>query len=171
MSLPLKLLVDTNVWIDYFLERWPEAHEAAMGFMAEATAADAVLHTSSATMPDLFFLLCQETKRYLREHGKPVDELFAAAVRESAWSSVRNVMELSMIVPVGQNEALRAMTYRDLHDDFEDDLLLAAAARVDADYVVTSDRALLRHAPVACLDPADMRALLRVRAAAADDAE
>ena len=56
-------------------------------------------------------------------------------------------------------------------DDFEDDLLLAAAARVDADYVVTSDRALLRHAPVACLDPADMRALLRVRAAAADDAE
>ena len=144
MSLPLKLLVDTNVWIDYFLERRPEAHEAAMGFMAEATAADAVLHTSSATMPDLFFLLCQETKRYLREHGKPVDELFAAAVRESAWSSVRNVMELSMIVPVGQNEALRAMTYRDLHDDFEDDLLLAAAARVDADYVVTSDRASTR---------------------------
>ena len=85
--------------------------------------------TAAATMPDLFFLLCQETKRYLREHGKPVDELFAAAVRESAWSSVRNVMELSMIVPVGQNEALRAMTYRDLHDDFEDDLLLAAAAR------------------------------------------
>ena len=75
---------------------------------------------------------------------------------------------LSLIVPVGQNEALRAMTYRDLHDDFEDDLLLAAAARVDADYVVTSDRALLRHAPVACLDPADMRALLRARAAAAD---
>ena len=171
MSLPLKLLVDTNVWIDYFLECRPEAHEAAMGFMAEATAADAVLYTSSATMPDLFFLLCQETKRYLREHGKPVDERFAAAVRESAWSSVRNVMELSMIVPVGQNEALRAMTYRDLHDDFEDDLLLAAAARVDADYVVTSDRALLRHAPVACLDPADMRALLRVRAVAADDAE
>lgn len=119
-------------------------------------------------MPDLFFLLCQETKRYLREHGKPVDERFAAAVRESAWSSVRNVMGLSLIVPVGQNEALRAMTYRDLHDDFEDDLLLAAAARVDADYVVTSDRALLRHAPVACLDPADMRALLRARAAAAD---
>ena len=77
-------------------------------------------------------------------------------------------MGLSLIVPVGQNEALRAMTYRDLHDDFEGDLLLAAAARVDADYVVTSDRALLRHAPVACLDPADMRALLRARAAAAD---
>ena len=56
MSLPLKLLVDTNVWIDYFLERRPEAHEAAMGFVAEATAADAVLYTSSATMPDLFFL-------------------------------------------------------------------------------------------------------------------
>ena len=35
MSLPLKLLVDTNVWIDYFLERRPEAHEAATGFMAE----------------------------------------------------------------------------------------------------------------------------------------
>ena len=87
MSLPLKLLVDTNVWIDYFLERRPEAHEAAMGFVAEATAADAVLYTSSATMPDLFFLLCQETKRYLREHGKPVDERFAAAAASSRSSS------------------------------------------------------------------------------------
>ena len=62
-------------------------------------------------------------------------------------------------------------THLDVYKRQEDDLLLAAAARVDADYVVTSDRALLRHAPVACLDPADMRALLRVRAAAADDAE
>ena len=44
MSLPLKLLVDTNVWIDYFLERRPEAHEEAMGFVAEATAADAAFN-------------------------------------------------------------------------------------------------------------------------------
>ena len=171
MSLPQKLLVDTNVWIDYFLERTPENHEKAMRFVAAATAAGAALYTSSATMPDLFFLLCQETKRCLRARGKVVDEGMAAAVRESAWSSMRSIMELSMVVPVGRNEALRALTYRDLHDDFGDDLILAAAARVDADYLVTSDKALMRHAPVACLCPADMIVLLRARAQASEEAE
>lgn len=169
MSLPQKLLVDTDVWIDYFLERNPEKHEMAMRFVTAATAAGTALYTSSATMPDLFFLLCQETKRCLRERGKVVDEGMAAAVRESAWSSMRSIMELSMVVPVGRNEALRAMTYRELHDDFEDDLILAAAARVDVDFVVTNDTALMRHAPVACLCPADMLAFLRARAQASDD--
>ena len=48
-----------------------------------------------------------------------------------------------------------------LHDDFEDDLAIAAAQRVDADFVVTFDRLLIHHAPVACLEPSDMMVLLK----------
>ena len=39
--------------------------------------------------------------------------------------------------------------------------MLAAAQRIQADYLVTSDKRLARSAPVACLDVPDMLALLQ----------
>ncbi|MEG2477810.1 MAG: hypothetical protein RSA81_06380, partial [Gordonibacter sp.] len=89
-----------------------------------------------------------------------LDKGTVAAIRESAWSCVRSMRELSIVVPVGQSDILQATTYRDLHDDFEDDLVLAAAQRVEATYLVTFDGRLCRRAPVACLDPASLLTLL-----------
>ncbi|WP_148044612.1 hypothetical protein [Eggerthella sinensis] len=48
-----------------------------------------------------------------------------------------------------------------LHDDFEDDLVIAAAQRIDVDFVVTFDRLPIHHAPVACPEPSDMTVLLK----------
>ena len=54
-----------------------------------------------------------------------------------------------------------ACKYRQVHDDFEDDLLIAAAQRAQADYLVTNDERLLKHAPVAALSARDALAALR----------
>ena len=50
-----------------------------------------------------------------------------------------------------------------LHADFEDDLIIAAALRAEADYLVTNNEGLLRHCPVAALDARDMVALLETK--------
>ena len=47
-----------------------------------------------------------------------------------------------------------------IHRDFEDDLILAAMERSGADYLVTNDKRLRTHAPVAAITPADMLTLL-----------
>lgn len=47
-----------------------------------------------------------------------------------------------------------------IHRDFEDDLIIAAVQRADADYLVTSDIELIKHAPVATLSPQDMLAYM-----------
>ncbi|MFR1638350.1 MAG: hypothetical protein ACLSVD_03740 [Eggerthellaceae bacterium] len=39
--------------------------------------------------------------------------------------------------------------------------MVAAAQRADATYLVTNDEALIKHAPVAALAPADALALLK----------
>lgn len=158
---PRKIFVDTNIWIDYYLDRNRHAHEVASSLVAEALARGAVLYTSTAALSDIFFILCQETKRLLRKDGVTIDSGMVAAVRESAWATLRSLMELSILVPVSKSETLRAMTYRPLHDDFEDDLVLAAAVRADVDCVVTADVSLVKHAPLACLTPEDLLALLR----------
>jgi predicted nucleic acid-binding protein len=54
-----------------------------------------------------------------------------------------------------------ARKYRTLHDDFEDNFILAAAERAKVDFLVTSDQSLLRKATVAALSPQDMLAVLK----------
>lgn len=158
---PQKILVDTNVWIDYYLDRNRRAHDIAHDLIIESSRQGMALYTSAAALSDLFFILCQESKRLAREDGLTVTVGMTAAIREAAWATLRNIMELSIVVPIGKSEAYAALTYRPVHDDFEDDLILAAATRADVDYVVTSDASLAKHAPIACLSPADLLALLQ----------
>lgn len=163
---PYKILIDTNVWLDYFLCRDAQTHKATRDLVVAAIMGDAVLYTSPASLADVFFVLGQEAKGFLRDDGETVGKERAAAVRESSWASLRAIMELSLIVPLAQAEALSAFTFRDLHDDFEDDLILAAAARADVDYLVTSDKRLRLHAPRACLSVEDMLTVLLARSGA-----
>ena len=93
------------------------------------------------------------SKRALEaEHGScsPGDYL---AIQDMAAACVRMFMDFALVVPLGHNECLHAMSLRPVHGDFEDDLIVAAAARVNADYLVSSDKRLRHHAPVACLTP------------------
>ena len=63
--------------------------------------------------------------------------------------------ELAIAVPCDYTDVWMAQKQRRLHGDFEDDLVIAAAMRVKADLLVTADKALLLHAPVAAVDLAD----------------
>lgn len=163
---PLKLLLDTNVWLDYFLARTP-GHRAAAELVALAEGSEAVaLYTSALSVEDIAYLLERDMKSGAREAGLVVSEQVAAAARETAWGCVRMVLESSFIVPTGHPEILQAFTLKSVHDDLEDDLLLGSAYRADVDYVVTYDEQLMRRSPVPCVDVAGALELLLARRAA-----
>ncbi|MFQ9179238.1 MAG: type II toxin-antitoxin system VapC family toxin [Eggerthella lenta] len=142
MAEPLKILVDANVWLDYGIAT-SENHESAVRFMVESAVNDVVLYVSSISLKDVFQLIVRRTKKELRNEGTEIDAAWSAAISESAWSFVRSMREAALVVPVGSSEVLHAETWRTAHGDLEDDLVLAAAKRVRADCVVTSDRELL----------------------------
>ena len=50
-----------------------------------------------------------------------------------------------------------ASKQRELHNDFEDDLIIAAAVRAKTDLLVTNDVKLCSHAPVAAMSVEDAR--------------
>jgi predicted nucleic acid-binding protein len=79
----------------------------------------------------------------------------AEAIRDIAWACVDNMSELGTPVGADESDLWLARKYRRLHPDLEDDLVLAAAERAQADYLVTSDEALLRKAMVPALSPED----------------
>lgn len=151
ISLPIKILVDTNVWLDYFLARGAH-HDAVSMFVARACEReDIALCIPSLSLKDLAYQLASFMKLDARRAGKDVTPDIAAAAREVSWGCVRNVLEKALVAPVGRAEVLSAFTYKRIHDDFEDDLVLASLDAAGCQLLMTHDTALKRHMGDLCL--------------------
>lgn len=149
--LPIKILVDTNVWLDYFLARSAH-HKAVSTFIARAFECEnIVLYIPSLSLKDLAYQLASLMKLDARRAGKDITPDIAAAAREISWSCVRSVLEKALVAPISRTEVLGAFTYKRIHDDFEDDLVLAALDAVDANFLMTHDEALRRHMGDFCI--------------------
>lgn len=160
-AVPLKLLLDTNIWLDYFLAR--SSHHRQVSELITKTSENehVALYVASLSLKDISYLLASDMKAGARQAGRAITPEVATAARQTAWACTRHVIDHSLVVPVGYDEVLQAFTLRGVHDDFEDDLVLGAAMRAQVDYVVTHDAALAKHAPVPCLDAKEVLGLIR----------
>ena len=62
--------------------------------------------------------------------------------RAFAWGCIESIRELGTAVGVDTADLWLASKYRSIGSDFEDNVLLAAAKRSNADFIVTWDRVL-----------------------------
>ena len=153
------LLLDTNVWLDYFVPG-RAGKDAAARLIAQCSRDDITLLYASHSIQDVFFLSGLSYKRMMRNDGIEIDETWSRAINGQAWECVRTTREIATAADTGQGDIWLAEKYRDLHGDFEDDLVIAVAQRVKADYLVTSDMQLIAKSPVAALTPEDMLTVL-----------
>lgn len=161
MASPTAILVDTNVWLDYFMGG-RSGHDDALNFINAAIEHDVCLLHASLSAKDLYYLVSSGLKRTCRQqNGGMLTEAAATTARETAWACLESMNNLSASVGCDQSDIWVAEKQRDVHDDFEDDLIIAAAMRSNADLLVTNDEKLLLHCPVAALCPADAVKLLR----------
>ena len=146
------LLVDTNVWLDMeFGERggWPTE------FLIAARLADARMGIAAHSLKDVYYLIQRRIKLDDQRQGGVDPQRSASAARIAAWAVVEHILEVAEVVGSDYMDAHLAMKHRRVHDDYEDDLIIAAAMRMKADLLVTSDQALIKHAPIAALTPQD----------------
>lgn len=157
----LRLLVDTNVWLDRYLVDRTRSAEVST-FLTEAFRCGAVLLYPTTCPCDVFFSICSEFKRSRRrEKGVVSAGGDVRTIRRIAWASIDNMCEITTAVGVDESDLWLACKYRNLTWDLEDSVVLAAPRRAEVDYLVTSDQALIQKASVAVLTPVDMTALLR----------
>ena len=159
-SRQLRILVDTNVWLDYFLPA-RAGHGAAFSFLDEAQRRGVQLLYPASCITDVFYLLLAQLKGAVRHEKGSVSEADTRAVRKLAWGCIECQRELACAVGVDESDLWLACKYRKLTDDLEDNVVLAAAQRAQADFLATGDAALLAKANVAALAPADMLVLLQ----------
>ena len=85
----------------------------------------------------------------------------AQAAGEVAWSCLSVMDEIATAVACDQADVWMARNQRCLHEDYEDNLVVAAAQRAHADCLVTNDQNLLKHSPIAALSCTDALAYLQ----------
>lgn len=155
----MRIVVDSNVWIDSYCP-WHAGCEAARQFLAKARQNGALLFYPVHVIKDVVCVVRNEYLRDIRRTKGAVEEEDARAVDEIALGCMRNIGELATAVGADSSDVWLANKYLSIHNDFEDDLVLAACKRCDADYLVTNDRCLIDHANVLSKTPAQMLPLL-----------
>ena len=158
-------LVDTNVWMDYYLQ-WRPRHADARVLVDGCVSKGFGLLVSVTTLSDLFFSMQSAVKAQYRKEQSgqdpdltPAQALFA---REYAWGCVENLVENHTVVGADLGDVWVGQRQRAVHPDFEDDLVIAAAYRAEPEFIITNDEKLLRHSPYAAMDVADAIKLLEL---------
>ena len=154
------LLLDTNVWLDYFLaER--AGHKAAFRLIETACRNGVQLCHAVHATKDVFFLAASSMKRAYRTNmGVEPSEAASNAATQTAWGFLRNMNALSTAVGCDASDVWVAEKQRTTHADYEDCLVVAAAIRCSAALLVTSDENLRKHSLVASCSPDDALAYI-----------
>lgn len=143
-------LVDSNVWLDAFIDR-SSRHDAAYTFLKESRLHDIALTTPIEVTKDVYYLVSCELKRMQRAECGTVTPEFANAASEAAWSCLSVMRRNAVIVAADSNDMIEATVLRAEHDDYEDNLIIAAAMRARATHIVSSDKTLQKHSPIPCI--------------------
>lgn len=160
MSKPPTLLIDTNVWLDYFDPARP-AFKDAFELFDLCYAEDVELYYTAAGLTDVFFIIGMSQKHAIREERGQLTDSEASAINELAWGCIRHMHEAAMPLPQSPAILCEAFNLKAVYRDFEDDVVMATARLANIDFLVTNDRTLLTKATVPALSARDMVAYLR----------
>lgn len=156
---PPLFLIDTNVWMNYFLREDPTFEECKQLFQ-RAVEEDQPLLVSPTTLKDLFYLIPRCFRRL-----DAIDQKSSTSYTPAAWACVEFILEIATPSPLSIAECTMARMLRNQFGDFEDNLILATAESARADYIVTYDEDLIATFPEACIKPERALELMTFRTA------
>lgn len=161
MNDSVRLLVDSNVWIDSYLGDHLHFDESYR-FLKTARARGSQLLYGASKLEGMFYVLASEFERGMRDGDGQMPHNASSIAREFAWGCIENIRKLGTAVGLDEGDLWLACKYRTIGPDFEDDVMLAAAERAHADYIVTWDKELLSTATVRTGTPVQMLALMEL---------
>lgn len=160
---PLKILLDTNVWLDRLIPG-RKGFDTARELIDGSVGQDIELLYAMHSLNDVFYQVGLETKHWVKASTGRMSDEWAHVINARCWECIDDMSEIATAVGADGSDVWIARHLREVHNDFEDDMILAAARRAEADYLVTSDQRLIQKATVAALLPDDMLTVLRLRA-------
>ena len=140
-----RMLMDTNVWLDYYLEEGAFAEAKRLVELAEAEKID-LLYTPT-TAKDLFYIIPRRLRLRIPDRSD-------VPLAPASWACIEHMMQVATASPLSLGECEMARMLGKRMPDLEDNLIIASADTANADYVVTSDRRMIAAMPEVCITPA-----------------
>ncbi len=148
------LLIDTCVWIDAYLgER--KGHDIARSLIDTALDMGAELLYAITTCKDVYYLIGVLLKKRASESEGSLSAADTEAIKRISQGCLTSMRAIATAVALDESDVWIAEKLQGIHSDFEDNLVIAAALRSKADFLVTTDERLIAHSPVAALTPQD----------------
>lgn len=132
----MKLLLDTNVLLDYCFPSRP-LHKDVFEFINQACNNGSDLYASITSTNTFFYIAALEIKN-------ATNNVNASIRNEMTYAFYDNISSLVTFVGCDESDLFIASKKRYENTDFEDNLIIASAIRLDADYIITSDKELLK---------------------------
>ena len=118
----MKILVDTNIILDFFLSREPQK-EAAVKLFEQIYLEKVEAYTTASSITDIYYI----TAKKLGE--------------KQAREALRNLLNILGIIAVDGYDCTEAL---DLPiADFEDALIVTCSKKADVEYIITNDKGFL----------------------------
>ncbi len=131
----MRVLLDINVILDAMLQR-PPWHKDADAILQAAALGQVTCATTTLSLATIFYV------------GRKV--VGTAAAR----AAVRHYLAAFTVLPIDKQTLLDADAL--IGNDFEDNILIAAAVTASLDAIVTRNVADFSHSPIPVWDPADL---------------
>lgn len=144
---PRALMLDTCIWVNSQIGT-NRGHEAARKLIVAARKRGMQLGIAPHSLSTVFYVVCRHLGRFKAKDDSVSPECAAAAVKETAWGVVNSIMDYAIVIGADGSDARIAALHKSVHDDFEDDLVLAAARRMRADLIVSDDLGFVKHSPL-----------------------
>jgi predicted nucleic acid-binding protein len=161
----LKIMLDTNVLLDFYLGRNSCDDVARMLAILESRG-DAI-YVTALSLKDVFYIIPRALRPATDTSASAGAEKSAAsdpaetwAREEIAWACIKDATEHFLVAKAGEQEVLRARSLRALHSDFEDNLQVATAESLEVDFFITLDTGLRVACPLATMTPSQMKTYL-----------
>jgi predicted nucleic acid-binding protein len=151
---PRVLMLDTCIWVNSQIGT-NSGHEAARKLIVEARKQGARVGIAPHSLSNVFYIVHRYLRRLDATTGAIPSERSTAAAKEAAWGIVNGIMEYAEVVGSDGSDARLAALHKSVHDDFEDDLVIAAARRMRADLIVSDDLAFVKHCPLPAMTAED----------------
>lgn len=151
---PNIVLLDVSVWLDNYVPNRASSADSRK-LLAWLTQHDVTITYPITSLDTIFFLVQQSFKVAAHNDGLALQQEDAEAIQSIAWACIENMAELGTPVAADASDFWIARKFRSIHTDLEDDFVLAAAERAQADYLITSDKTLMQKSTVPALSPHD----------------
>lgn len=155
----VRIMVDTNVWVDNFYGARRGTTKSSKSLDLAAGRGAQLLYAATSAK-DVFYLVVKQLKNEARQCSGCITSQEAKAIEMVAAACLESMDNCATAVGIDSSDIWLARKYCKVHMDFEDCLIMAAAKRAKADYVLTCDKDFLRHAIVPTLSPDDFITLM-----------